>query len=66
MMLTRSPGTVPVRAFTETLATPSRSPAAIASSGPLERRTEPEVPWRSSKAPVPTAPASNEIIAAVE
>ncbi len=67
MMLTRiARGTVPVRAFTETLATPSRSPAAIASSGPVERRTDPEVPWRSSKAPVPTAPASNEIIAAVE
>ncbi len=65
-MASRSPGTVPVSAFTETLATPSSRPAATPSSGPLERLTEPMLPESSSNAPIPTAPTSKEIIAAVE
>ena len=48
MIASRSPGTVPVSALTETLATPSSRPAATASSGPLERPSEPAVPESSS------------------
>ena len=43
-----------------------QQPGGNPSSGPLERPAEPALPERSSSGPIPTAPASKEIIAAVE
>ena len=65
-MLSGSPGTVPVSALTETLATPKQQARGDAEQGSAGAPGEPELPESSNSSPIPTALASNAIIASVE